>query len=231
MSINQLREQVCEANRSLVKNGLVTLTWGNVSGLAYDQDVFAIKPSGVPYEELRAEHMVVVSCETGQVVEGNLKPSSDTETHRVLYNHFDGIRGITHTHSTIATAWAQARREIPCLGTTHADHFFGPIPVTRPLTPSEVQDGYEEHTGRVIVECFTNLNPIEIPGVLVAGHAPFTWGDSAMSSLENSIALESIAKMAQATLTVNENTIPLEVHVCDKHFLRKHGEDAYYGQK
>lgn len=231
MTLDQLREDVCRANLDLVEHGLVTLTWGNVSGLAEDGDVFAIKPSGVDYARMKPADMVVVSVDTGDVVEGTLRPSSDTPTHRVLYQAFAGVGGVTHTHSPRATAWAQARRELPCYGTTHADHFHGAAPVTRPLTEAEVTGGYEENTGRVIVERFASLDPVATPGVLVAGHAPFTWGKDAAASVKNAVALESIAAMALDTLRLEAEAPPLEAYVLEKHYRRKHGPDAYYGQK
>jgi L-ribulose-5-phosphate 4-epimerase len=228
--IQQLREQVCQANLDLVKHGLVTLTWGNASGLANDRSVFAIKPSGVSYDELRPEQMVVVSTETGRVVEGKLKPSSDTPTHLVLYRHFDGVGGIVHTHSPRATSFAQAARAIPCLGTTHADHFYGEVPVTRFLTQSEVESDYELKTGDVIVERFAALDPIAVPAVLVAGHAPFTWGRNVGEAVKNAVALEAVADMALATFAFEPDARPLDAFLLEKHYRRKHGNDAYYGQ-
>lgn len=225
-----LKEQVCQANLDLVAHGLVTLTWGNVSGLSEDRRCFAIKPSGVAYAKMRPEHMVVVSLETGQVVEGDLRPSSDTPTHRILYQAFTGIGGVTHTHSTRATIFAQARREIPCFGTTHADHFYGPVPVTRPLSAREIDEAYEAHTGNVIVERFAGLNPVAVPGVLVASHAPFAWGSTAADSVKNAVALESVAEMALGTLALAPGAPPVEQYLLDKHFFRKHGPGAYYGQ-
>jgi L-ribulose-5-phosphate 4-epimerase len=229
--INHLREQVCQANLDLVAHGLVTLTWGNASGLAADGRALVIKPSGVPYAELRPEKMVVVSTETGQVVEGALKPSSDTPTHLVLYRHFRGIGGIVHTHSLRAAIFAQAGRPIPCFGTTHADHFYGDVPVTRALTQAEVESDYERHTGEVIVERFASLDPMAVPAVLVAGHAPFTWGRDVDEAVHNAVALEAVAEMALATLTLNPEVQPLDGFLLNKHFQRKHGTNAYYGQK
>jgi len=228
--LEDLKQQVCQANLDLVAHGLVTLTWGNVSGLSSDRKVFAIKPSGVDYDQMRPEQMVLVSVETGEVVEGQLKPSSDTPTHRILYQQFEGIGGITHTHSTRATTFAQARREIPCFGTTHADHFYGPVPVTRPLTQEEIDEAYEANTGRVIVERFAELTPIATPGVLVASHAPFTWGATAAESVKNAVALESVADMALGTLMLHPSAEPVEQYLLDKHYFRKHGAGAYYGQ-
>jgi L-ribulose-5-phosphate 4-epimerase len=227
---DDLKQQVYEANLDLVAHGLVTLTWGNVSGLASDGAHFVIKPSGVAYDAMRPEHMVVVSLETGETVDGRLKPSSDTATHRVLYQWFAGIGGITHTHSPRATIFAQARREIPCFGTTHADHFYGPIPVTRPLTGKEIDEAYELNTGLVIVERFAQLDPLAMPAVLVASHAPFAWGKSAADSVKNAVALEAVADMALGTLALAPQTEPVAQYLLDKHYFRKHGKTAYYGQ-
>jgi L-ribulose-5-phosphate 4-epimerase len=229
--LDALKQQVWQANLDLVSHGLVTLTWGNVSGLSDDRELLAIKPSGVAYDQLRPEHIVLVSVETGEVVDGKLKPSSDTPTHRLLYQHFTGIGGITHTHSTKATAWAQARRAIPCYGTTHADHFYGDVPCTRPLTQEEIEDAYEVNTGVVIVETFADLDPSAVPGVLVASHAPFAWGPTAAKSVENAVALEAVAEMALATITLNPDIQSVEQHLLDKHYFRKHGKAAYYGQQ
>jgi L-ribulose-5-phosphate 4-epimerase len=230
MMLEPLKQQVCQANLDLAAHGLVTLTWGNVSGISDDRRHVVIKPSGVPYDEMRPEHMVVVDLE-GRVVEGRLRPSSDTPTHVLLYQHFSGIGGITHTHSRYATIFAQARVEIPCFGTTHADHFFGPVPVTRPLTEEEVNEAYEINTGRVIIECFGDLDAAAMPAVLVAGHAPFTWGKDVAESVKNAIALEAVADMALGVLRLRPDAPPLESYVLDKHYQRKHGPDAYYGQR
>jgi len=228
--LDALKQGVCQANRDLVRYGLVTLTWGNVSGIDREQGLVVIKPSGVPYDQLEPEHMAVVDLD-GKQVAGDLSPSSDTATHVLLYRHFPETGGVTHTHSRYATMYAQARKEIPCLGTTHADHFFGPVPVTRPLTADEVAADYEGNTGRVIVERFANLDPSAMPAVLVAGHAPFTWGTTASGSLHNAVALEAVAEMALGTLRIDPSTPTLETHVLDKHYQRKHGPAAYYGQK
>lgn len=228
--IDDLKREVCQANIDLEAHGLVTLTWGNVSGLTADRQLMVIKPSGVAYRALSAEMMVVVDMATGDTVEGKLKPSSDTPTHRYLYQQFSRIGGITHTHSPKATAFAQAQRGIPCFGTTHADHFYGTIPVTRPLTPLEVADGYELNTGKAIVEAFAELDPLAMPGVLVACHAPFAWGLTASQSLENAIALEAVAGMALDTLALAPSASQVESYLLDKHYFRKHGADAYYGQ-
>lgn len=229
--LKALKEQVCQANLDLVAHGLVTLTWGNVSGVTADRRMLVIKPSGVPYSELRPEQMVVVSVETGQVVEGGLQPSTDTPTHAILYRSFAGIGGIVHTHSARATAFAQARREIPCFGTTHADHFFGAVPVTRPLTADEVNDAYEVSTGLVIVERFAELDPTAMPAVLVAGHAPFAWGKDVADSVRNAVALEAVAAMALDSLALEPSLEPVDAYLLEKHYLRKHGKDAYYGQR
>jgi len=230
MMLDALKQEVCEANRDLERTGLVVLTWGNVSGVDRDRGLMVIKPSGVPYERLEPEHMVVVDL-AGRQVEGDLKPSSDTPTHLVLYRSFPHVGGITHTHSRHATMFAQARRPIPCLGTTHADHFRGPIPMTRPLTEDEVADDYEGHTGLVIVERFADLDPVAMPAVLVAGHAPFTWGQSARESFVNAVALEAVAEMVLGTRVLNPEEPLLEPYVLEKHHQRKHGPAAYYGQK
>jgi L-ribulose-5-phosphate 4-epimerase len=225
--LSDLKEAVCQANRDLVRTGLVTLTWGNVSGIDRRRGQMAIKPSGVPYDQLEPRHVVVVDLD-GRVVEGELRPSSDTRTHLLLYRNFEQIGGITHSRH--AVMFAQARREIPCLGTTHADYFHGPVPVTRPLTESEVAGDYEGATGRVIVERFANLDPMAIPAVLVAGHGPFTWGRTAAESLENAIALEAIAEMAIGTWQIDRDARELEIYLREKHYRRKHGPAAYYGQ-
>lgn len=228
--LESLKDDVCRANLDLVAHGLVTLTWGNVSGISDDRRHVVIKPSGVAYDEMRPEQMVVVDLD-GNVVEGKLRPSSDTPTHVLLYQHFADIGGITHTHSRYATMFAQARVEIPCLGTTHADHFYGPVPVTRPLTKQEVDDAYEANTGRVIVERFRDLDASAMPGVLVAGHASFAWGASVAKSVENAVALEAVAEMAIGTRQIRSDAPMLEAYVLEKHFERKHGKDAYYGQR
>jgi L-ribulose-5-phosphate 4-epimerase len=228
---DDLKEQVCRTNLALNDHGLVTLTWGNVSGLSDDRTHLVIKPSGVSYDTMTPDSMVVVSIATGEVVEGMLKPSSDAPTHRLLYQQFPGVGGIAHTHSPKATAFAQARREIVCFGTTHADHFFGTVPVTRALTSRETEDAYELNTGRVIVERFADLDPIAMPAVLSAGHAPFTWGRDADEAVENAVALEAAAAMALDTLLLDPNAAALDRHLLEKHYQRKHGNDAYYGQR
>jgi L-ribulose-5-phosphate 4-epimerase len=228
--LDQLKREVCEANRELAALGLAALTWGNVSGLSPDRSMMVIKPSGVPYAGLTPEEMSVVSIESGDGVEG-LKPSSDAATHRYLYQHFATIGGITHTHSPRATAFAQARREIPCLGTTHADHFYGPVPVTRALTEQEVLEAYELNTGVVIVERFAELDPRSMPAVLVPSHAPFCWGADAAESVANAAALEAAAAMALDSLVLEPGLTSIDSFLLDKHHSRKHGEGAYYGQR
>lgn len=228
--LEELKEAVCTANCELAQSGLITLTWGNASGIDREQGLVVIKPSGVPYAELRPDAMVVVDLD-GRTVEGKLRPSSDTATHVVLYRAFGQIGGVVHTHSRYATVFAQARREIPCLGTTHADHFYGPVPVTRPLAESEVAEGYEHWTGRVIVERFADVSPASMPAVLVAGHAPFTWGPSVAAALDNAIALEAVAAMVLGTWSIDPCAPQLEPWVLEKHHQRKHGSKAYYGQK
>ncbi|MBN1566350.1 MAG: L-ribulose-5-phosphate 4-epimerase [Acidobacteria bacterium] len=228
--LDWLKAEVFQANLDLVRHGLVTLTWGNVSGFDHSAGCAVIKPSGVQYESMSARDMVVVDLE-GTVVEGKLRPSSDTPAHLELYKAFPAIGGIVHTHSVYATMFAQACREIPCLGTTHADHFNGPIPVTRFLTEEEVRSGYEKETGKVIIERFAGMNPSDTPGVLVAGHAPFVWGTNAADAVQNSLILERIAQMAMGSFQLNPAISPLPAHIQEKHYQRKHGPNAYYGQK
>jgi len=224
-----IREEAWAANLEIPKLSLAILTWGNVS--AYDPalGVFAIKPSGLEYSELKSESMVVVDLE-GKVVEGSLRPSSDTKTHQVLYRSFEGIRGVCHTHSAHAVGWAQARRPIPCLGTTHADQTAGEIPCTPMISPEALAEDYELGTGELIVETFNGKNPLEIPMVLVAGHGPFTWGKSAMDAVRYAAALEEVARMAVLTFQVNGLARSLPEYVMRKHYERKHGSAAYYGQ-
>lgn len=229
--LKQLRKDVCRANLKLVAEGLVVQTWGNVSGIDRRRGLVVIKPSGVPYEEMKPEQMVVVSLETGKVVGGGLKPSSDTPTHLVLYRAFPAICGVVHTHSLYATAWAQACRAIPAYGTTQADYWHGEVPCTRLLTPKEIKTDYEANTGRVIVEAFRRLDPRQHPAVLVAGHGPFTWGTDADEAVHQAAVLEFVAHLAAETLRVNPQARPLPRVLLDKHFLRKHGPGAYYGQK
>ncbi len=227
-----LRERVCEANRAIVSAGLVVLTFGNASGVDRERGVLAIKPSGVAYDDLRPETLVVVDLESGGVVDGEHRPSSDTPTHVALYRRFDDVGGIVHTHSPAATAWAQACRELPCLGTTHADHFRGPVPVTRALEPDEIHDNYEERTGAVIVETFDRLgiDPLETPAVLVASHGPFAWGGDVEHAVENAVALEAVASIALQTLALRPDVASLDGDLLERHFTRKHGPHSYYGQ-
>lgn len=227
--LDQLRQDVLRANLELVRAGLVVLTWGNASGLDRDRGLVAIKPSGVSYDTLSAADLVIVDLE-GRVVEGRLRPSSDLATHLALYQAWPKIGGIVHTHSQVATTFAQACREITCFGTTHADHFHGPVPVTRPLTAAEVAGDYEAATGAVILERFADLHPAHVPAVLVANHGPFTWGRDAADAAHNAIALEQVAAMALGTLQLAPEQGPIAAHILDKHFSRKHGPKAYYGQ-
>lgn len=230
MKIAELKRLTYEANMELWKRGMVVYTWGNVSQVDRERGIFAIKPSGVPYDDLRPEMMVLMDIETNTVVEKGYKPSSDTPTHMELYRAFADIGGVTHTHSAAATSWAQACRGIPCFGTTHADYFRGEIPVTRPLTKEEVDEAYEANTGKIIIEKFEGCNYMHTPGVLCAGHGPFTWGKDAADSVHNAVVLEEVARMAMWTLSINPEAAGLAQHVADKHFLRKHGPNAYYGQ-
>ncbi|HEX9998489.1 MAG TPA: L-ribulose-5-phosphate 4-epimerase [Abditibacterium sp.] len=229
--LEELKQQVCEANLKLVAHGLVIQTWGNVSGVDRESGNLVIKPSGVEYCAMEAAQMVVVSLETGQVVEGDLNPSSDTPTHWALYRAFPAIGGVVHTHSLYGTAWAQAKRDIPALGTTHADYFYGAIPCTRPMTPDEIHSEYELNTGHVIIERFADLDANQFPGVLVASHAPFAWGKTPDKAVENAVVLENVARLASETLRLNPQIQEMPQELLDKHFLRKHGPDAYYGQK
>lgn len=228
--IEQLKKKVCQANLNLVAEGLVLQTWGNVSGVDRKRGLMVIKPSGVPYDGMRPKHMVVVSLETGKVVEGKLKPSSDTPTHRVLYQKFKHIGGVVHTHSLYATAWAQACKALPAYGTTQADYWYGGVPCTRKLRPAEIKKNYEANTGKVIAESFKGLDPLQHPAVLVASHGPFTWGKDADNAVHNAVVLEFVARLASETLRVNPNTRPMQPVLLDKHFLRKHGPNASYGQ-
>lgn len=227
--LEKLKEQVLEANLELYSKQLVIYTWGNVSGIDRQEGLIVIKPSGVAYEELQADMMVVLDME-GKVIEGDLKPSSDTPTHLYLYRNFPEIGGVVHTHSPMATVWAQAGTGIPCFGTTHADYFYGEIPCTRPLTKEEIAGEYELNTGRVIVETFKNLRYQDRPAVLVANHGPFSWGRDPEEAVHNSVVLEEVAKMAFMTREIAPEVNPISSSLLDKHFLRKHGEKAYYGQ-
>lgn len=228
--LEELRQQVLDANLEIVRRGLVIYTFGNASGFDAAEKLVVIKPSGVPFDDLRAEHMVVADLD-GRVVEGSLKPSSDIDTHLEIYRQFRGIGGVVHTHSTHATAWAQARKEIPCLGTTHADYFHGSVPVTAPLTAEQIAgEYYELETGKAIVRRFEGINPLARPGVLVAGHGPFAWGKDPAHAAMMAAILEEIARTAAITLSLNPSAPPLEKALHDRHFLRKHGPGATYGQ-
>jgi L-ribulose-5-phosphate 4-epimerase len=226
----ELKKAVCDANLDLPKHKLVICSWGNVSGIDRSAGVMAIKPSGVNYDELTPDKIVVLDLD-GNVVEGTLKPSSDTPTHLELYKNFEAIGGVCHTHSLNATLWAQARREIPCFGTTHADYFYGMIPVTDVLTREEIEDDYELNTGKVIVRRFSDMDPMQMPAVLVANHGPFTWGKSPAGAVEATLVLEQIAIMALGTITIRPDQSPIDDVLLDKHYLRKHGKNAYYGQE
>ncbi|HLX84317.1 MAG TPA: L-ribulose-5-phosphate 4-epimerase [Terriglobales bacterium] len=227
--LQRLREQVLEANLELVRRGLVLYTFGNASGISREEGLVVIKPSGVPYEEMTPDHLVITDL-SGKVVEGNLRPSSDLPTHLVLYAQFPEIGGVAHTHSEYATAWAQARRPIPCFGTTHADYFHGEVPVTEELSDSEIANDYEKNTGHAIVRALGHAGGSKTPGILVANHGPFAWGENAQSAAHNAAILESIARMAYFTLGINAAAPPAGKALRDKHYLRKHGQDAYYGQ-
>jgi len=228
--LEKLKQQVLEANLSLPQHGLVTFTWGNVSGINREDGLVVIKPSGVSYDELAVEDLVVVDLD-GKIVEGNLRPSSDTATHLVLYKNFLEIGGIVHTHSPWATSWAQAGRALPALGTTHADYFNGTIPCTRPMTKEEILGEYELETGNVIIETFRDSKPEEVPGVLVHSHAPFNWGKDALNAVHNAVVLEECAKMAYRAFELNPNLQSMDQTLLEKHFYRKHGAHAYYGQR
>jgi L-ribulose-5-phosphate 4-epimerase len=228
--LETLKKQVCQANLDLVKAGLVIQTWGNASAVDRRRGLVVIKPSGVPYESMTPRHMVVVSLESGKVVEGRLKPSSDTATHLVLYRAFPRIGAVVHTHSLYATAWAQAGRDLPCYGTTQADYCYGSVPCTRLLTSAEIQSDYEASTGHVIVERFRKLNPLHHPAVLVASHGPFAWGKDAADAVHNAVALEFTARLASESLRINPRLKPVQSALLDTHFLRKHGSGATYGQ-
>jgi L-ribulose-5-phosphate 4-epimerase len=227
--LESLKQAVLEANLDLPKYRLVTFTWGNVSGIDRERELVVIKASGIPYDQMTSDHMVVVDLE-GRIVEGNYKPSSDLPTHLVLYNAFREIGGIVHTHAPWATSWAQAGRSIPALGTTHADYYYGEIPCTRPMTEMEIKGAYEHETGRVIVETFAGINPMQLPGVLVHSHAPFNWGKDPHDAVHNAVVLEEVAKMALHTLQLNANVGAMDSTLLDRHYLRKHGAHAYYGQ-
>ncbi len=228
--LEQLKKEVWEANMLLPKYGLVTFTWGNVSGIDRESGLVVIKPSGVEYDEMKPEDMVVVNLD-GKVVEGELNPSSDTPTHIGFYKAFPNIGGVTHTHSSYATSFAQAGRGVPALGTTHGDYFYGEIPCTRKMTPEEIAGEYEKNTGLVIIETFKDKDPDAIPAVLVHSHGPFTWGKNAVDSVHHAVILEECAKMAIRAYALNPELQPMQQELLDKHYLRKHGANAYYGQK
>jgi L-ribulose-5-phosphate 4-epimerase len=226
----ELKESVYRANLELQKHNLVIYSFGNVSGIDRKKGVVAIKPSGVPYDKLTPKKIVLLDL-LGNVIEGKLRPSSDTPTHLELYRTFSDIGGVCHTHSIYATMWAQAQREIPPLGTTSADYFYGTVPVTEPLTDSEIKNDYELNTGKVIVKRFKNINPLEMPACLVASHGPFTWGENPDKAVENSVVLENTAKLAFGTVMLNLDQPAISKALLDKHFFRKHGKNSYYGQK
>lgn len=230
--LEELKEKVCDANKLLPEYGLVTFTWGNVSEIDRGSGLFVIKPSGVDYRSLTPEKMVVVDLD-GNTVEGDLNPSSDTPTHAVLYRRFKSAGGVVHTHSTWAASWAQSGRNIPCYGTTHADYFYGEIPCVRNLTPPEIDEAYERNTGILIADRFENdgIDPEAVPGVLCRNHGPFTWGKDALEAVHNSVVLEEISKMAAICECINPDVSPAPQSLQDKHYFRKHGADAYYGQK
>jgi len=230
--LKQLKQDVYEANMELPRRGLVTYTWGNVSGIDREQGLVVIKPSGVEYDELKPEHLVVLDLD-GNVVEGDLNPSSDTKTHLELYKAFPSLGGVVHTHSPYAVAWAQAGQDIPCYGTTHADYFYGAVPCARHLTPTEVENDYEKNTGLVIVETFVTrgIDPAHMPAVICHSHGPFTWGKDAAQAVYHAVVLDEVCKMALLTRQVNPPATHAPKWIQDKHFMRKHGPNAYYGQK
>lgn len=227
--LERLKEAVLDANLELVRRGLVLYTFGNASGISREDGLVAIKPSGVPYDAMKASDIVLVDLD-GRIVEGTLRPSSDVDTHVYLYKNFPQIGGVVHTHSRAATAWAQAGQEIPCFGTTHADYFYGPVPVAGPLTDDEIQTEYERNTGVAIVRRFDGMDPLAMPAVLVCGHAPFTWGKSAADAAYNAVILEEVAEMATRTLAIHPQARPVSRKLLDKHYFRKHGAGATYGQ-
>ena len=227
--LEDLRTKVCQANLELKRQNMVIYTWGNVSGIDRQKQIIAIKPSGISYDELTSDKIVLLDFE-GNIVDGKLKPSSDAATHLELYRNFKDIGGICHSHSPNATMWAQACKDIPCFGTTHADYFYGSIPVTDKMTDEEIKKDYELNTGKVIVRRFMNIDPLQIPSVLVANHGPFSWGKAPESAVENAVVLEQIASIAQGTININPDQNDISKTLLDKHYLRKHGKDAYYGQ-
>jgi L-ribulose-5-phosphate 4-epimerase len=228
--VKKLKEEVCEANLELASQKLVIYTWGNVSGILREENLVAIKPSGVPYDELTPDMMVVLDLD-GNIVEGDYNPSSDTPTHLELYRGFAEIGGVAHTHSTYATAWAQAKKNIDCFGTTHCDYFYHEIPCTPELTSEEINGDYELNTGKAIIRTMQDKDYKSMPGILVANHGPFTWGKDAKNAVYNSVVLEELARMAQLTLSINKDITEIQTALMDKHYLRKHGKNAYYGQK
>jgi len=228
--LEDMKIKVCQANLELKRHALIIFSWGNVSGIDRDKGIIGIKPSGVSYDELTPDKIVLVDMD-GKVVEGNLRPSSDTATHLELYRSFPTIGGVCHTHSTYATSWAQSCKAIPCMGTTHADYFYGTIPVTGVMSPETVEDDYELNTGKVIVETFKDIDPDQMPAVLVANHGPFTWGPTPAKSVESAVVLEQVAKMALNNEILNPPLKPINQYLLDKHYLRKHGKNAYYGQR
>ena len=230
--LEQLKKAVFDANMELPRRGLVTYTWGNVSGIDRESGLVVIKPSGVDYDSMTPEDLVVLTLD-GKIVEGKLNPSSDTKTHLELYKAFPQLGGIVHTHSPNAVAWAQAGEDIPCYGTTHADYFYGPIPCARHLTQAELDEDYEKNTGKVIIEAFTerSIDPVAVPAVICHSHGPFTWGKNAAQAVYHAVVLEEVAKMAAYTRLVKPDAAPAPQHVLDKHYMRKHGPNAYYGQK
>ncbi|MBR3874046.1 MAG: L-ribulose-5-phosphate 4-epimerase [Clostridia bacterium] len=230
--LEALKQAVYEANMELPRRGMVTYTWGNVSGIDRESGLVVIKPSGVKYEDLTSDQMVVLNLD-GEVVEGKLNPSSDTKTHLELYKAYPQMGGIVHTHSPYAVAWAQAGKDIPCYGTTHADYFYGPVPCSRHLTPEEVEAGYEFNTGRVIIETLTerNIDPVHVPAIICHSHGPFAWGKDAAQAVYHAVVLEEVARMALFTVQISPACKPAPQHIQDKHFMRKHGPNAYYGQK
>lgn len=227
--LEPLRKQVFDANLELVERGLVLYTFGNASGISRKEGLVVIKPSGVPYADMTPGHMVVTDLD-GRIVEGDLRPSSDLPTHLALYRAWSAIGGVVHTHSHFATCWAQACRDIPCFGTTHADYFYGPIPVTQPMEPAEIEREYERNTGQAIIRRFRNLDPANMPATLVANHAPFCWGSTVSEAARTAVILEEVARMATHTTTINPGAEPISQSLLDRHFLRKHGPAAYYGQ-
>ena len=228
--LTELKEQVCEANLLLPKHGLVTFTWGNVSGVDREKGLMVIKPSGVEYDGMSPQDMVVVDLETGKRVEGQWKPSSDTDTHLALYRAFPRLGGVVHTHSRWATTFAQAGRAIPAMGTTQGDYFYGDIPCTRKMTPAEIEGSYELETGNVIIETFQGMEPMAIPGVLVHSHGPFAWGTDPLNAVHNAVVMEEVAFMDWHTMLLNPESGRMQQELLDKHYLRKHGANAYYGQ-